>query len=347
MISNQLETIDQRPITLRIESASELNSQNYTTRNFYTIIEENGEDYHNNHSVRLYTLANSITTTAEFGVSDYYSVSGDNGTYYVISASSWASGLAYSSGNEGGNLSNPHPISSRPYYYSYSINTDGGSARGASVDKMGTITTGTNFNIQTNYIEVDVTLHVAGADGLFEDEEGIELGTVRFHLNVSTGRGIVLNNATGIYALGSNALVTLNGDTVQAFGSASTDNTFVSSLPSRTIVVPAGEKINFADYLSSTGSNSSFRIVKENTSDRYSNWNNEDSHTYSNSGQYKSVYVESYVSETGINYKVIDVTVIAYNKNNVERKALAVEVNGGENKTRSSSWRNGISCRRC
>ena len=333
MISNQLETIDQRPITLRIESASELNSQNYTTRNFYTIIEENEEDYHNNHSVRLYTLANSITTTAEYGVDDYYSVSGDNGTYYVISASSWASGLAYSSGNEGGNLSNPHPISSRPYYYSYSINTDGGSARGASVDKMGTITTGTNFNIQTNYIEVDVTLHVAGADGLFEDEEGIELGTVRFHLNVSTGRSVGLNNVTGIYVLGSNTLVTLNGDTVQAFGSASTGNFSVSSLPSRTIVVPAGEKINFADYLSSTGSNSSFRIVKENTSDRYSNWNNEDSHTYSNSGQYKSVYVESYVSGTSINYKVIEVTVIAYNKNNVERKALAVDVNGGENKT--------------
>ena len=329
-----LDTISGKPITLRIESASELNSQNYTTRNFYTIIEENEEDYHNNHSVRLYTLANSITTTAEYGVSNYYSVTDDNdNTYYVISASSWASGLSYSSGNEGGNLSNPHSISSRPYYYSYSINTDGGSARGASVDKMGTITTGTNFNIQTNYIEVDVTLHVAGADGLFEDEVGIELGTVRFHLNVATGRGMELNNATGIYALGSNALVTLNGDTVQAFGSASTDNTFVSSLPSRTIVVPAGEKINFADYLSSTGSNSSFRIVKENANDSYSNWNNEDSHTYSNSGQYKSVYVESYVSETGINYKVIEVTVIAYNKNNVERKALAVDVNGGENKT--------------
>lgn len=332
-----LDTISGKPITLRIESASELNSQNYTTRNFYTIIEENGQDYHNNHSVRLYTLANSITTTAEYGVSHYYSVSGgtdsDAYTYYVISASSWASGLAYSSGNEGGNLSNPHPISSRPYYYSYSINTDGGSARGASVDKMGTITTGTNFNIQTNYIEVDVTLHVAGADGLFEDEEGIELGTVRFHLNVSTGRSVGLNNVTGIYVLGSNTLVTLNGDTVQAFGSASTGNFSVSSLPSRTIVVPAGEKINFADYLSSTGSNSSFRIVKENTSDRYSNWNNEDSHTYSNGGQYKSVYVESYVSGTSINYEVINVTVIAYNKNNVERKALAVDVNGGENKT--------------
>lgn len=337
MISNQLETIDQRPITLRIESASELNSQNYTTRNFYTIIEENEEDYHNNHSVRLYTLANSITTTAEYGVDDYYSVSGDNGTYYVISASSWASGLAYSSGNEGGNLSNPHPISSRPYYYSYSINTDGGSARGASVDKMGTITTGTNFNIQTNYIEIDVTLHVAGADGLFEDEEGIELGTVRFHLNSNpNGNGTTfICGESGIYTLGSNALFALNsGDTVQTFGGATiTNRNPVSSPSTRTIVVPAGEKINFADYFSSTGSNSSFRIVKENTSDRYSNWNNEDSHTYSNSGQYKSVYVESYVSETGINYKVIEVTVIAYNKNNVERKALAVEVNGGENKT--------------
>ena len=338
MISNQLETIDQRPITLRIESASELNSQNYTTRNFYTIIEENEEYYHNNHSVRLYTLANSITTTAEYGVSNYYSVTDDNdNTYYVISASSWASGLSYSSGNEGGNLSNPHSISSRPYYYSYSINTDGGSARGASVDKMGTITTGTNFNIQTNYIEVDVTLHVAGADGLFEDEEGIELGTVRFHLNSNpNGNGTTfICGESGIYTLGSNTLFALNsGDTVQTFGGATiTNRNPVSSPSTRTIVVPAGEKINFADYLSSTGSNSSFRIVKENTSDRYSNWNNEDSHTYSNSGQYKSVYVESYVSGTSINYEVINVTVIAYNKNNVERKALAVEVNGGENKT--------------
>ena len=336
-----LDTISGKPITLRIESASELNSQNYTTRNFYTIIKENEEYYHNNHSVRLYTLANSITTSAEYGVSNYYSVSGGTGsdayTYYVISASSWASGLAYSSGNEGGNLSNPHPISSRPYYYSYSINTDGGSARGASVDKMGTITTGTNFNIQTNYIEVDVTLHVAGADGLFEDEEGIELGTVRFHLNSNPNenRTTFICGESGIYTLGSNALFALNnGDTVQTFGGATiTNRNPVSSLPSRTIVVPAGEKINFADYLSSTGSNSSFRIVKENTNDRYSNWNNEDSHTYSNSGQYESVYVESYVSGTSINYKVIDVTVIAYNKNNVERKALAVEVNGGENKT--------------
>ena len=334
-----LGTITNNPITLRIESASELNSQNYTTRNFYTIINENGQDYHNNHSVRLYTLANSITTSAEYGVSNYYSVSGGTGsdayTYYVISASSWASGLTYSSGNEGGSLTNSYPISIRPYYYSYSISTDGGSARGASVDKMGTITTGTSFNIQTNYIEVDITLHVAGADGLFEDEIGIELGTVRFHLNVSAGRGMGLNNATGIYALGSNALVTLNGDTVQAFGSASTSNSPITPSSTRTIVVPAGEKIDFDDYFSPTSGsrNSSYRIVKASADSSYNNWNNEDGYTYSNSGVFESIFVESYVSGTSINYRGINVTVIAYNKNNVDYKALAVEVGGGENKT--------------
>lgn len=334
-----LGTITNNPITLRIESASELNSQNYTTRNFYTIINENGQDYHNNHSVRLYTLANSITTSAEYGVSNYYSVSGGTGsdayTYYVISASSWASDLTYSSGNEGGSLTNSYPISIRPYYYSYSISTDGGSARGASVDKMGTITTGTSFNIQTNYIEVDITLHVAGADGLFEDEIGIELGTVRFHLNVSAGRGMGLNNATGIYALGGNALVTLNGNTVQAFGSASTSNSPITPSSTRTIVVPAGEKIDFDDYFSPTSGsrNSSYRIVKASADSSYNNWNNEDGYTYSNSGVFDSIYVESYVSGTSINYRGINVTVIAYNKNNVDHKALAVEVGGGENKT--------------
>ena len=48
---------------------------------------------------------------------------------------------------------------------------------------------------------------------------------------------------------------------------------------------------------------------------------------------FESIFVESYVSGTSINYRGINVTVIAYNKNNVDHKALAVEVGGSENKT--------------
>ena len=191
---------------------------------------------------------------------------------------------------------------------------------------MGTVTTGTTFNINTNYIEIDVTLHVAGADGLFEDEVGIELGTVRFHLNAYSGGGSpVTYSESGIYTLEGNALVTLNGgETVTAFGGASTTPRGVDTNDEKTIVVPAGEQIYFADYFNSTRRNSSFRIVKESEQGKYSNWNNEDSYTYSTAQQYQSIIVESYVNDTTISYSATPTTVIAYNDNNVQYKALAV-----------------------
>lgn len=318
-------TIEDNNITLRVESASELNSSNYTTRRFYTLINENGQYYHNNHSVSLYTLANSITTTAEIGVDNYYEISGDSGSYYVISASAWAKGLTYSSGSVVG-TSNPYPISSRPYYYSYAI-ANSQSARGASVDAMGTITTGTNFNIQTNYIEVDVVLHVAGANGLFEDENGIELGTVRLHLNASDGRSI--RTCTGIYNINS-SLIVLNDEEIKSHGDVSGPINEITPVDTETIVVPVGQEIMFSDYLSSSGTNSSYRIVSEDEIDgsrTYTNWDNEVSHTYSTEKQYSSIIVESYVESDSIQYRAINVNTIAYDSVNSTTKAFAIDVN--------------------
>ena len=321
-------SIGDASITLRVESASELNSSNYTTRRIYTLINENGQYYHNNHSVSLYTLANSITTTTEIGVADYYEISGENGnlttSYYVISASAWADGLAYSSGSVVG-TSNPYPISDRPYYYSYSI-ANSQSARGASVDAMGTITTGTNFNVQTNYIEVDVVLHVAGANGLFEDENGIELGTVRLHLNANSG--ISSGTRTGIYNFGS-SLIVLNGEKVISRGDVSDSISLITPADTETIVVPVGQEIMFSDYLSSSGTNSSYRIVSEDEIDgsrTYTNWDNEDSHTYSTEKQYASIIVESYVESDSIQYRAINVNTIAYSSINPTTEAFAIGV---------------------
>ena len=323
-------TIGDNNITLRVESASELNGSNYTTRRFYTLIYENGEYYHNNHSVSLYTLANSITTTAEIGVNNYYEISGDSGSYYVISASAWAKGLTYSSGSVVG-TSNPYPISSRPYYYSYAI-ANSQSARGASVDAMGTITTGTNFNIQTNYIEVDVVLHVAGANGLFEDENGIELGTVRLHLNASDGRSI--RTCTGIYNINS-SLIVLNDEEIKSHGDVSGPINEITPADTpadtETIVVPVGQEIMFSDYLSSSGTNSSYRIISEDVdadeNRTYTNWDNEDSYTYSAEKQYSSIIVESYVIGNVIQYRAINVNTIAYDSVNSTTKAFAIDVN--------------------
>ena len=317
-------SIGDASITLRVESASELNGSNYTTRRFYTLINENGQYYHNNHSVSLYTLANSITTTAEIGVDNYYEISGDSGSYYVISASAWANGLTYSSGSNG--TDNLYPISNRPYYYSYAI-ANSQSARGASVDAMGTITTGTNFNIQTNYIEVDVVLHVAGANGLFEDENGIELGTVRLHLNASDGRSI--GTRTGIYNINS-SLVVLNDEEIISHGDVSGSINEITPADTETIVVPVGQEIMFSDYLSSSGTNSSYRIVSEDEIDgsrTYTNWDNEDSHTYSTEKQYASIIVESYVESDSIQYRAINVNTIAYDSVNSTTKAFAIDVN--------------------
>lgn len=327
-------TIEDNNITLRVESASELNSSNYTTRRFYTLINENGKYYHNNHSVSLYTLANSITTTTEIGVDNYYEISGENGnlttSYYVISASVWADGLTYSSGSNG--TDNLYPISDRPYYYSYSI-ANSQSARGASVDAMGTITTGTNFNIQTNYIEVDVVLHVAGANGLFEDENGIELGTVRLHLNTSDDMS--RETRTGIYNIAS-SLIVLNDEEIISHGDVlgSINEITPADTETETIVVPVGQEIMFSDYLSSSGNNSSYRIVSEDKIDgnrTYTNWDNEDSYTYSAEKQYASIIVESYVIGNVIQYRAINVNAIAYSSINPTAKAFTIKVGDSSN----------------
>ena len=313
-----VDTISNKPLTLRIESASELNSQHYTTRDFFTIILENGKYYQNNHSVTLSTLTDSITTT-EVTVSNYYEVETTGGSYYVIPVSSWAQNLSYSPSLSGST------IASKPYYYSYTLS--GQTARGASVDAMGTITTGTNFNIQSYYVEVAVVLHVAGADGLFEDREGINIGTVKIRLSDSTRRGST--TAEGVY-LGNNAVVALNeGETLYGRGSYSAPANKVENLSSKTIVVPVNEEIVFTDYIfDSTCTNVSYRVLKAGSGESYDNSNNEDSYVYERTGEYDGVLVESGVNERGsITYKLINVKTIVFNKNAPSEKAIAVKTN--------------------
>ena len=313
-----LSTINSRPLILRIESADELNSQHYTTRDFFTIILENGQYYQNNHSVTLGTLTDSITTT-EVTVSNYYEVETTGGSYYVIPVSSWAQNLSYSPSLSGS------VIASKPYYYSYTLS--GQTARGASVDAMGTITTGTNFNIQSYYVEVAVVLHVAGADGLFEDRDGINIGTVKIRLSDSTRRGST--TAEGVY-LGNNAVVALNeGETLYGRGSYSAPTSEVENLSSKTIVVPVNEEIVFTDYIfDSTCTNVSYRVLKAGSGESYDNSNNEDSYVYERTGEYDGVLVESGVNEGGsITYKLINVKTIVFNKNAPSEKAIAVKTN--------------------
>ena len=317
-LSTTLSTINSRPLILRIESADELNSQHYTTRDFFTIILENGKYYQNNHIVTLRTLTDSITTT-EVTVSNYYEVETTNGSYYVIPVSSWAQNLSYSPSLSGST------IASKPYYYSYTLS--GQTARGASVDAMGTITTGTNFNIQSYYVEVAVVLHVAGADGLFEDRKGINIGTVKIRLSDGTRSGS--KTGEGVY-LGNNAVIALNeGEKLYGRGSYSAPTSEVGTPSSKTIVVPVNEEIVFTDYIfDSTCTNVSYRVLKAGSGESYDNSNNEDSYVYERTGEYNGVLVESGVSEGGsITYKLINVKTIVFNENAPSEKAIAVKTN--------------------
>ena len=313
-------------LTLRIESVSELNLSNFAQRNFYSVILSNGKYYQHNHTINLYALANEIATPS-VTVNDYYAVTGASGTYYVISASAWAGNLTYSRGNNStGNL---YPIANQPYYYSYAINDEGQSTnRGVSVDSMGTITTGTNVNIYSYSILVDVILHVSGADGTFETTGGINLGTVTIRFRNYDSATSSIDALEGVYLFGSGAIgviMALNNESVSAYGNANlTSYSAVTQGNNKTIVVPVGESVNFADYLDPSGTNSTYRLVREGAGASFNNIDNENSHTYSSASVYNSVFVESYVSGNSINYRQYDVTVIACNTQMVTEKAFAV-----------------------
>lgn len=287
----------------------------------------------------------------------------DERTYYVISPTSWAgeNGTSASVSNKNPSINytsyftflageeerqtynNAHQIANMPYIFTYQIEA------GATIDANGTVTTNEDFNIESDTVRIYVYMRVSGIDGLYSDTDGILLNstpitfTLRSYTSEDEEKPIV--DDAGIYMVGeSNSLIILNeGDSVYAKGGANTTATALttSSVASAgTYLVPTNQAFVFENRFDKTTqyesetpeqttiyyrvSNNEFRIVQADDADRdYIYHGNLDSYTYSSSGEYTSMFVESYRYVTGtdsygaptsqIGYRVFTANIVVYN----------------------------------
>ena len=283
-------------LKLNIVDVDELNSSGYATRYIYTIsnvtygegTSTTTEHYQQTDSIRLYPHFQSIsanrTSAHDYIVDDYYKVTTETGTYYVISPTSWAgqNGTAQdedsvsdsviynpyfqypSDDTEIGTWNNEYRIAEMPYIFSYEV------VAGATIDSMGTITTNEDFRIQSDNIMVNVYMRVSGIDGLYNDPNGIRLTStpLTFYLRNYANNGTTVQRlgsdiTNGIYGIGANAggtgpdnsLVILNdGDKVYAMGGANVGNILIGdpTTVSNTYLIPTNEPFVFEDNFEKT-----------------------------------------------------------------------------------------------
>ena len=339
-----LSSIANAPITLRINDIGELNNAGYVTREFYTIVRTgnpgNYKYYQQDNETNVYPIYTSVagtdTTTARYTVTDYYTVSGNGNTYYVIAPSQWADSslitLSSHANVESGfgvndqysTIRGNTTISNTPYKFTYEIN-------GATIDAMGTITTSTGFSLNSNTITVKVYMKVSGEDGNFNSDRGKLIGTLSFTLGSSTlTDGSV--SGPGIYKIG-NSVVPIDSDYTLTGGSGSTIY-FDTDVNSYTVQVD--EEFVFSEKFGTKSGhyNSHYTIVQENSKSNYLVRGNENSYTYTATGRYTSTFVESYVEHNeygdSINYRAFKATVVVYDENITTEIAVSAQMSTGK-----------------
>lgn len=331
-----LSSIANAPITLRINDIGELNNAGYVTREFYTIVRTgsigNYKYYQQDNETNVYPIYTSVagtdTTTAQYSVSNYYTVSSNDGTstYYVIAPEQWASESlitlsshanvesGFSANDQYTTIRDNTSIANTPYKFTYEIN-------GATIDAMGTITTSTSFGLNSNTITVKVYMKVSGEDGNFNSDRGRLIGTLAFTLGSSTLTGGSVSGP-GIYRIGNSVIPIDSGYTLTG-GSGNPVSEYGSG---NSYTVQVDEEFVFSEKFGTESGhyNSHYTIVQENEGSNYLLRGNENSYTYTSTGRYESTFVESYVSG-GIQYRAFTATVVVYDENITTEIALSVK----------------------
>ena len=326
--------INGAPLTLRINDIGELNNAGYVTREFYTIVCTgsigNYKYYQQDNETNVYPIYTSVagtdTTTARYTVTEYYTVSGNGNTYYVIAPSQWADSSlitlsshanvesGFSANNQYTTIRNNATISGTPYKFTYEIN-------GATIDAMATITTSTSFGLNSNTITVNVYMKVSGEDGNFNSDRGRLIGTLAFTLGSSTLTGGSVSGP-GIYRIGNSVIPIDSGYTLTG-GSGNPVSEYGSG---NSYTVQVGEEFVFSEKFGTESGhyNSHYTIVQEDENSNYLLRGNENSYTYTATGKYKSTFVESYVSG-GISYRYFTATVVVYDENITTEIAVSAQ----------------------
>ena len=331
-----LSSITNALITLRINDIGELNNAGYVTREFYTIVCTgsigNYKYYQQDNETNVYPIYTSVagtdTTTAQYSVSNYYTVSSNDGTstYYVIAPEQWASESlitlsshanvesGFSANNQYTTIRNNATISGTPYKFTYEIN-------GATIDAMGTITTSTTFGLNSGTITVKVYMKVSGEDGNFNSDRGRLIGTLAFTLGSSTTTGGSVS-VPGIYKIG-NSLVPIDSNYTLTGGSGNPVSEYGSG---NSYTIQVDEEFVFSEKFGTESGhyNSHYTIVQEDENSNYLLRGNENSYTYTATGKYKSTFVESYVSG-GISYRFFTATVVVYDENITTEIAVSAQ----------------------
>ena len=332
----QISTIGGAPLTLRINDIGELNNAGYVTREFYTIVYSGGKYYQQDNETNVYPIYTSVagtdTTTARYTVSEYYTVSSNDGTstYYVIAPSQWADNSlitlsSHANVESGFGVNNQYStirgnttISNTPYKFTYEI-------KGATIDAMGAITTSTGFSLNSNTITVKVYMKVSGEDGNFNSDRGRLIGTLSFTLGSSTLTGGFVSGP-GIYEIG-NSVIPIDSDYTLTGGNGSQIFPY-EDVNSYTVQVD--EEFVFSEkFGTKSGDNSHYTIVQENSGEGYLVRGNENSYTYASTGKYTSTFVESYVRDGSISYRTFTATVVVYDENITTEISASAQMSTG------------------
>lgn len=326
---------DENIIRLNIEDVSEVEISGYANRTIYSLATDQniGFAYQQEKVIKVHKIYDSVTASKEaaaglgYYIVDEYSKLTTNGKdTYIIDPKQWAGTqisngkIAYTPGVENSDptdekfpLGAAPIIANNPYMFTFS-------AVGATVDANGIITTAEEFDINAaSGILVTIYMKVSGADGNFESDESIEIGTVRFRLSQGTSPTEVDSVADKIFA---------------KHGEINDSNSI------GTFIVKCGEEFKFEermmDTLKNVGSEQAYRniqirIVNENyekdgAASAEIIRNNLDKYVYTTEGKYNSRFIISIRDGDSITYLQFVAEVLVYDDSNPEERTLVVDM---------------------
>ncbi len=324
-------------IRLNIEDVSEVEISGYANRTIYSLATDQniGFAYQQEKVIKVHKIYDSVTASEEaaaglgyYIVNEYSKLTTNGKDTYIIDPKQWAGTqinngkIAYTPGVENSDptdekfpLGAAPIIANNPYMFTFS-------AVGATVDANGIITTAEEFDINAaSGILVTIYMKVSGADGNFESDESIEIGTVRFRLSQVTSPTEIESVADEIFT---------------EHGAINDSNSI------GTFIVKRGEEFKFEermmDTLKNVGSEQAYRniqirIVNENYENEKDGAasaeiirNNLDKYVYTTEGKYNSRFIISTRDGDSITYLQFVAEVLVYDDSNPEERTLVVDM---------------------
>ena len=258
--------------------------------------------------------------------------------YYIIPRASWASAVTVKAANDD---TTQTLGTAAPYMFNFKINDDAAGAGSAFIDENGTITTSTDFDLESNTITLNVYMKVSGYDGEFERDSNLRLGQVTLSLKkYQTLDSIIykhINTTTGVgNAAGFGELFIFTGENNYRSSDASAYLHGMNSTAATgfgEFVAQAGVEVNLKTLFDELDKNKNdhnthYHLVKDN--DAYIAADNLDKWTFDTAGEHNVVIAKSYKNGTSGNilFAAYEAKFYVYNAADTQEKEIYLNLAG-------------------